>query len=154
DFSMKAAIDVLNKVHSGELPFDRTIKVSVTEGLEKNQVMGRMPFNLKTLEHLHKQNLADFAVMQSPQTSDAERQASTEAFRIRPRKMVTLVEELSLRTQRLQPSLRRMEQISRRMTELENQIENLKNLKSAKDERANLQRELQDLMNMTLESPH
>src|SRR4029077_7391964 len=86
--------------------------------------------------------------------SPKARQSAAENLRIRRRKMVTLIEELSLRTQRLQPSLRRMEQISRRMTELENQIENLKNLKSAKDERANLQRELQDLTNMTLETPY
>ncbi len=38
-------------------------------------------------------------------------------------------------------------------TELESQIEHLKRLKSAKDERANLQRELRDLMLMTLETP-
>jgi len=67
--------------------------------------------------------------------------------------MVTLLEELSLRTQRLQPTMRRMEQISRRMTELQRQLDSLKNLKSARDQRANLQKELRDLMIMTLESP-
>ncbi|HVW02634.1 MAG TPA: RNA polymerase sigma factor RpoD, partial [Planctomycetaceae bacterium] len=153
DYAMKAAIDVLSKVFTTELPFDRTIKVSVTEGLEKNQVLGRMPHNLKTLEHLHKLNLADFATMQSSEVSQKDRQAAEEQLRLRRRKMVTLVEELSLRTQRLLPSLKRLEQISRRMTELEQQIENLKNLRTAKDERANLQKELQDLMNMTLETP-
>lgn len=153
DYSMKAAIDILTRVFAGELPFDRTIKVSVTEGLEKNQVMGRMPLNLKTLEFLHKQNLADFATIQSPQALVKDKQSATENLRMRRRKMVTLIEELSLRTQRLQPSLRKLEQICRRMTELENQIENLKNLKSAKDDRANLQKELQDLVNLTLESP-
>ena len=76
DYAMKAAIDVLAKVFTTELPFDRTIKVSVTEGLEKNQVLGRMPHNLKTLEHLHKLNLADFATMQSSQLTQKERQAA------------------------------------------------------------------------------
>jgi DNA-directed RNA polymerase sigma subunit (sigma70/sigma32) len=67
--------------------------------------------------------------------------------------MVTLIEEMSVRTQRLQPCMRRLSQISFRMTELEQQIDHLKRLKSAKDERANLQRELYDLMLMTLETP-
>ena len=71
----------------------------------------------------------------------------------RRRKMVTLIEELSLRTQRLQPAMKRLEQIADRMTELEQQINSLKRLKSAKDERANLQQELHDLMLMTLETP-
>eukprot|EP00475_Leptophrys_vorax_P016841 TRINITY_DN23347_c1_g1_i6.p1 TRINITY_DN23347_c1_g1~~TRINITY_DN23347_c1_g1_i6.p1 ORF type:complete len:126 (-),score=7.04 TRINITY_DN23347_c1_g1_i6:61-438(-) len=35
DYALKLSIDILTKVHLGELPFDRTIKVSVTEGLEK-----------------------------------------------------------------------------------------------------------------------
>ncbi|MCA9093925.1 MAG: RNA polymerase subunit sigma-70, partial [Planctomycetaceae bacterium] len=58
DYAMRQAIEVLTRVYTGELPFDRTIKVSVTESLEKNQVLGRMPLNLKTLEHLHTLNTA------------------------------------------------------------------------------------------------
>jgi RNA polymerase primary sigma factor len=153
DYVMKAAIDILTRVHKAELPFDRTIKVSMTEGLEKTQITGRMPHNLRTLEELRKQNLADFAVMSSKEASAAEREAARHALTLRRRKMVTLLEELSLRTQRLQPSIKRLEQISARMTELEYQIEHTRHLKSAREERANLQRELLDLMNMTLETP-
>ncbi|MGE3316154.1 MAG: RNA polymerase sigma factor RpoD [Planctomycetaceae bacterium] len=153
DYAMKAAIDILTKVHTGELPFDRTIKVSVTEGLEKNQILGRMPHNLKTLDYLRQKNQADFAKMVDPEASDAERQAAKESLAYRRRKMVTLIEEMSLRTQRLQPCMRRMEQIAARMTELDQQIHQMKRLKSAKDERSNLQRELHDMMMMTLETP-
>lgn len=153
DYAMQASLDILLKVYKGELPFDRTIKVSVTEGLEKNQILGRMPHNLATLEELRKLNLADFAVTMSGDATADERKAAQNSLMVRRRKMVTLLEELSLRTQRLQPTLKRMQQISKRMVELEKQIDNLKNLKSAKDERANLQRELHDLVGMTLESP-
>jgi RNA polymerase primary sigma factor len=150
---MKAGIDILVRVHKAELPFDRTIKVSMTEGLEKTQITGRMPHNLRTLEELRKQNLADFAVVSGREVTPAARDAAWQSLVLRRRKMVTLLEELSLRTQRLQPAIKRLEQISARMTELERQIDNLKNLKSARDERANLQRELHDLMQMTLETP-
>src|SRR5205823_10710573 len=54
DYVMKAGIDILSRVHRAELPFDRTIKVSMTEGLEKTQITGRMPHNLRTLEELRK----------------------------------------------------------------------------------------------------
>ena len=40
DFAARAALEVLQQVHRGELPFDRTIKVSMTEGLEKEQIPG------------------------------------------------------------------------------------------------------------------
>ncbi len=153
DYALKAAVDILTRVHLGELPFDRTIKVSVTEGLEKNQILGRMPHNLKTLEFLRKKNHEDAVKSVMPDTAPKERDRAQKEVEIRRRKMVTLVEELSVRTQRLQPTLKRLEQISNRMTELERQIASLKRVKSAKDERANLQRELHDLMMMTLETP-
>ncbi len=153
DFALKSAIDVLTRVQNGDLPFDRTIKVSMTEGLEKTQVLGRMPHNLKTLDVLYEKNLKDFQRAHDPKASAAERQQAAQQLELRRRKMVTLVEELSLRTQRLQPAQRRLEQISRRMCELEAQLLRLKDIKSAKDERANLQKELEDLQNMTLETP-
>ena len=152
-YALRTAIDLLNKVHASELPFDRTIKVSVTEGLEKNQILGRMPHNLKTIEFLQRKDSLEFAQMMDEATSAAERKEIEGSMAVRRRKMVTLVEELSLRTQRLQPCLKRLEQISLRMDELQDQIDNLKSLKSAKDERSNLVRELGDLQQMTLETP-
>lgn len=153
DYAMRQAIEVLTRVYTGELPFDRTIKVSVTESLEKTQVLGRMPLNLKTLEHLHTLNTADFALVMNPETTVKQKLQSSENLSIRRRKMATLVEEMSLRTQRLQPILKKMSQISQRMTDLEQQIAQLADVKSARDDRANLQKELQDLMYMTLETP-
>ena len=153
DYAMKQAVDILTKVFHGDLPFDRTIKVSVTEGLEKDQIMGRMKHNLSTLEVLRDRNHEDFAVMMSQSATKEEQEAAKHSLAVRRRKMVTLVEELSLRTQRLQPAMKKLAQIASRMIELERQIKSLKRLKSAKDERANLQTELRDLMNLTLETP-
>jgi RNA polymerase primary sigma factor len=155
DYALKLSVDILTKVHLGELPFDRTIKVSVTEGLEKNQILGRMPYNLKTLETLRAKSIADFEIYRNHAHTHSAPEVSAAKLRIeqRRRKMVTLLEELSLRTQRLQPTMRRLEQISRRMLELQRQIDSMKNLKSARDERANLQKELYDLELMTLETP-
>ena len=153
DYALKQSIDILKKVSVGELPFDRTIKVSVTEGLEKNQILGRMPHNLRTLEILRDKSILDFEMISAPGTSAADIKAIHHRLAARRRKMVTLLEELSLRTQRLQPTMRRLEQISNRMDHIQMQIESMKNLKSARDERANLQKELQDLMQMTLETP-
>lgn len=154
DYALKMSLDILTKVHLGELPFDRTIKVSVTEGLEKNQILGRMPHNLKSLEHLRAKNVEDFQIFRNSNGENDPNTVAEAKKRIdqRRRKMVTLLEELSLRTQRLQPTMRRMEQISRRMTDLQHQIDSMRHLKSARDERANLQKELSDLEMMTLET--
>ena len=153
DFPLRTAIEILRKVHHSELPFDRTIKVSVTEGLEKTQILGRMPHNLKTIDLLRQEYLPDAEKMVNPRVSDATREKLVPEIDRRRRKMVTLVEELSVRTQRMQPVMKRLEQINERMVEIQRHLKSIRRLKSAKDERANLQRELQDLVLLTLESP-
>ena len=40
DYVMQTAVKVLRRVHDGELPFDRTVQVSVTDQLEKDQILG------------------------------------------------------------------------------------------------------------------
>ncbi len=52
DYVMRHTVETLRKVHNGQLPFDRTIKVSLTERLTKEQITARMPHNLATLEVL------------------------------------------------------------------------------------------------------
>ena len=49
DYALRTTFETLKRVHEGELPFDRTIKISLTERLSKEQIQARMPHNLKTL---------------------------------------------------------------------------------------------------------
>jgi RNA polymerase primary sigma factor len=153
DYALRNVVDTLKRVHTGELPFDRTVKVSLTENLEKDKIIQRMPHNLRTLEHLLEQNIEDFTKMIDERIADDDKRKLRRSLRIRRRKAVTLVEELSIRTQRVQPLMRKLEQISPRMDELEKQIDDLKGLRSAKEDRANLEKELRDLMLITLEEP-
>ncbi len=152
DFAQQQTIEVLTKVLDGELPFDRTIKVSMTEGLQKEQITGRLPHNLRTLNELRKENIADFEALTSSDLPSHERQDRQRAMVVRRRKMATLLEELGIRTQRLQPIMKRLRQITHRMLELRHQIDRLRTIKSARDERANLQAELADLSRLTLET--
>jgi RNA polymerase primary sigma factor len=151
DGALRQVVDTLRRVHAGDLPFDRTVKVSLTENLEKDKILQRMPHNLKTLEHLMELNDQDFQVILDSRIAEEEKRRVRRTLRIRRRKMVTLVEELSIRTQKVQPLMKKLEQMSARMDELEKQIEDLKGLRSAREDRANLEKELLDLMSMTLE---
>ena len=65
DYVMQTAVKVLRRVQDGELPFDRTVQVSVTDQLEKHQILGRLPHNLRTLETLLKRNRRDYNVVTS-----------------------------------------------------------------------------------------
>lgn len=153
DYALCNVVETLKRVHTGELPFDRTVKVSLTENLEKDKIIQRMPHNLKTLERLMEQNVEEFNRSLEVSVHDDLKRQLRRSLRIRRRKAVTLVEELSIRTQKVQPLMRKLEQISLRMDELEKQIEDLKGLRSAKEDRANLEKELRDLMMITLEEP-
>ena len=62
EYVCQQAFRVLSRVHRGELPFDRTVQVSVTDRLEKDQILGRLPHNLRTLEVLIRQNKADYRI--------------------------------------------------------------------------------------------
>jgi RNA polymerase primary sigma factor len=151
DYALAQVVETLKRVHANELPFDRTIKVSLTENLEKDKILQRMPHNLKTLEHLLEQNVDDFIKSIDERRSDEERRFYRRNLKLRRRKAVTLVEELSIRTQRVQPLMKKLEQISRRMDELEQNIAMMDSQRAAREERANLEKELRDLMMMTLE---
>ena len=153
DYALRLVVDVLKKVDSGELPFDRTVKVSVTENLEKEQILQRMKPNLATLDHLMDCNLRDFrSYIRAKDTPDDARVLRVELAR-RRRKAVTLVEELSIRTQKVQPLMKRLEQIAGRMNEILQQRDLVRAGRGSQDDLANLQKELKDLMVMTLETP-
>jgi len=153
DYALRQVTETLKRVHSGDLPFDRTIKVSQTENLEKDKILARMPHNLRTLEPLMEANVEEFQKLLDERTNRTEREEVRERLRRRRRKTVTLVEELSIRTQKVQPLMKKLEQISQRMDELEAEIDTMRGNRAVKEERANLEKELQDLMLITLEEP-
>lgn len=153
DFAIRSVLDTLKRVHSEELPFDRTIKISQSEQLEKEQILRRMPYNLKTVEPLIELNREDFSRLFNPNLSERERDEIRRRLKLRRRKAVILIEELSIRTQKIQPLMKRLEQISARMDVLEQQIEKLRANHAPAEELESPLNELRELMEMTLDTP-
>jgi RNA polymerase primary sigma factor len=150
---MRNTIATLAKVHKGILPFDRTVKVSLTERLTKEQIIARMPHNLATLTRLTESNAEDFLRLINKRTPPDERNAARKRFIRRRHKTLILVEELSLRTRRVQAMMRQMDETSVRMEQIRARLRLPDASLRSPDERANLRRELRDLMIMTQESP-
>jgi RNA polymerase primary sigma factor len=153
DYALRLAVSTLHQVHRGELPFDRTVKISVTENLEKDQVLGRMPHNLKTLDYLLDENKQDFRRLIGRRTEKAEKTIIHRKLKFRRRKCIRLIEELSVRTQRIQPMMKKLRQICSRMQELREEIRIHRASRVTKEDRANAEKELRDLELMTLETP-
>ena len=155
DYALQTTFATLNRVHAGELPFDRTIKISLTERLSKEQIQARMPGNLKTLEHIIEKNRVAFRTLISKSASKAEKTEARIEFLRGRQKAVSLVEELSLRTRRILPLMDQLNGFADRMVFLQQELQELKPQRShaAQHQRANLKRELRDLMLMTQETP-
>ena len=153
DYAMRSTVQTLHRVHSGELPFDRTIKVSLTERLTKEQITARMPHNLRTLDVLIRQNKADFEMLVRNSTSPRLKAEVRRRFILNRRKCLQLVEELSLRSRRVTPLLKHLEDISKRMNFIRARLAELGNDAVSRDEAADLRQEQRELMLVTQESP-
>ncbi|MCS7471693.1 sigma-70 family RNA polymerase sigma factor [Stieleria sp. ICT_E10.1] len=153
DYALRHTVEVLHRVHEGELPFDRTIKVSLTEHLTKEQISARMPHNLRTLDHLIAQNREDFEAMARKSTPPRLKAEVRRRFIARRRKALELVEELSLRSRRVTPMLARLEEFSNRMNYIRTRLAELGNDAISRDEAADLRQELRELMMLTQETP-
>ena len=136
DFVIQYALRILNRVHKGELPFDRTVQVSVTDRLEKDQILGRLPHNLETVQELLRRNNEDVRTAFSKSTKMSVRREAWRRLNRRRKRAVKLVEELGLRTQRIETMIRTLDEFSRRADDLKNQIDSHKRAKLPAAERA------------------
>ncbi len=155
DYMLLGAIGLLKKIRDGELRIDRTVEVSVTNTAEKKKIMLRLHPNLKTIEHLLHRNRQDFRVVISRSTPMAVRRATYRQMVRRRAKAVRLVGEMKLRSQKLQPLFENLQDISRRMNSLVEQLSEIRangpsDFSTSEEE---LRAELRYLMRFTIESP-
>lgn len=151
DYAMRAVVETLKKVYHGELPFDRTVKVSLTEQLTKEQISARMPHNLKTIDRLLEANRQDFQLLIRKSVSEEDKRAAKSRYMRRKQKLLVLVEELSLRTRRVEPLVQQLRDFSNRITEIRGELAQL--MPRETNRRKELLRELRDLVVITQESP-
>ena len=154
DYVIQTAFKVLRRVHDGELPFDRTVQVSVTDRLEKDQILGRLPHNLRTLETLLKRNRRDYRVATSRKHPIGERRSAWRRLAFRRRRAVRLVEELGLRTQRIEPMIKTLDEFSRRVDELKARIIEHRRGHRLPKEREPWVREFRNILRATQETPN
>lgn len=153
DLVIQYAFKVLKRVHLGELPFDRTVQVSVTDRLEKDQILGRLPHNMRTLEVLLKRNREDYRASLSKSKKHGVRMEAWTRLNRRRKRAVKLVEELGLRTQRIELMIRTLEDQSRRVDELKTKIDAHKKSRLPAEDRAAMIKEFRGILKVTQESP-
>jgi len=122
DYCIQQATEILNQVHDSDLPFDRTMKVSTAENLSKETITERMPANLATIQRIIAHNQEDWQDIRNPKVNDTARRRVKRSLFRRRRRAAKLLEELSLRTSKIQPLMKKLQHISDKMYELERMI--------------------------------
>ncbi len=152
DYCARSAEEILQQVHDGTLPFDRTMKMSSTENLVRAVVKKRLPQNLGTANKLLEQNTAMFEKSMDDGDLAEERKYLKQIHRNR-RKVATLLEELSLRTDRIQQMMKKLQAISRKMHQLAETIEAGANREYTPEDIDAMRQELRGLQDLVLETP-
>ena len=134
DYCAGLAVEILQQVHDGRLPFDRTMKISTSEHSAKTRISTRIPINLETVRALLKRNEDNWTEASAARIPAAQKRELERGIRDRRRKISKLVEELSLRTSRIQPLMKKLRGLHRKMRELETRIESQKKRQTMSEE--------------------
>ncbi len=146
------AVEILKQVHSGTLPFDRTMKLSTAENLVRSVLKKRLPHNIETAQKLINLNYSLFHKMRESQDITKVKGTLRRIHRNR-RKLATLLEELSLRTSRIQPMMKKLQSIQRKMQEIQKRIDEGPDKEYGAEDITSMKEELDGLQELNLETP-
>ena len=121
DYCARNAVDILQQVYQGTLSFDRTMKISTAENLVRAVIKKRMPQNIATVNKLLKIDRNLFRKSLQARSA-ADIKDILKRMHRNKRKVATLLEELSLRTSRIQPMKNKLHGICQKMRQLERTI--------------------------------
>jgi RNA polymerase primary sigma factor len=151
DYCLQSAVEILQQVDDGDLPFDRTMKISTDEGMaDKGTIGQRIPMNLTSVRQMLARNRENWDDLRGAKTKKEQEEVRL-AIRRRRRRSVKLLEELALRTSKVTPLMKKLSSISTKMVELEQRIEELKKIKEPGEDLEVCQEELSGLEDLVLE---
>ncbi len=152
DYCARNSLDLLQQVHDGSMSFDRTIKVGTVQNMTKSVIKKRLPENIKTVDGLLKVNQSLFRQILNDQNKSEGKEALKQLRRSK-RKIATLLEELSLRTSRIQPIKNKLHGICEKMYQLEQLIQAGPNGDITAQDIESMNQELNGLQELVMETP-
>jgi len=152
DYCARNALDILQQVHDGTLSFDRTMKISTAENLVRSVIRKRMPDNIQTANKLLKVNCSLFKKFLQAENTTGSKRLLKKIHRNK-RKIATLLEELSLRTSRIQPMKSKLHGIRQKMYQLEQIIAEGESQDYTAEDIDAMKQELEGLQDLAMETP-
>ncbi len=149
DLASATATTILEQVAEGMLPFDRTMRVSTANHSAKNSVMKRIPQNLGTVASILRADQEGWQALR--ESDDPEvRSRIRQQMRRRRRHAALLLEELALRTSRIQPLMYKLENVLGKLKQVERRLADPP-ADMTEDDLAVMGEEREGLMDLTLE---
>ena len=152
DYCARNAVDILQQVHDGTLSFDRTMRISTAENLVRSVIRRRMPDNIQTANKLLKVNCSLFKKFLQAENTTGSKRLLKKIHRNK-RKIATLLEELSLRTSRIQPMKSKLHGIRQKMHQLEQIIAEGESQDYTAEDIDAMKQELEGLQDLAMETP-
>jgi RNA polymerase primary sigma factor len=97
---LRRLVEMFDQVHKGNLNLDPHIDVVTSAGLTRERIVSRMPYNLKTLNKLFLTSAKDFTACLRTRSNRARQSLQRSLYR-QMHKAITLMEEMSPRTEML-----------------------------------------------------
>jgi RNA polymerase primary sigma factor len=142
--TLECVIDTFERVLAGDLALDPTIDVITTLERSREQILQRMPHNLRTLRHLLDGSREDFQNYLRAGVG-AQTRLRRELWR-RLRKAVVLAEELSPRIEKLDEWTDELIKLSREMGRVQDQLDRRGDRSAAdRERRTKLHKQLREL---------
>jgi RNA polymerase primary sigma factor len=153
DFSQEISVKILEDITNGDLPFDRTLAINIEFENQKEKLLKQFPVHTKALRTILKKNREDYGQLKLKRTSAKDRYRLLKNVRNRQRKGSAIIEELCIRTKKLQPIMKRLQEISSGMNSLKKQIVLCKKRDKAKGKLRDLKSQLSEYEDLVLETP-
>ncbi len=142
---IEQCIETLQDVHGGEVPFDRTLNVAAVPELEKDGLAARLPENIATARKLLERTHEAWKQWRERRLSPAAQVELQRKMQNWNRKGQILLEELGLRTRKIQPMMKQIMELYTRMGEVERQLTGLDNSRKNKARKRGLEAEFTHL---------
>jgi len=153
DYCARNALDLLQQVHEGLLSFDRTMRTSPAENLAKSTIKRRLPANCGTVSKMLQMNQNLLKKVIKSLNGDRPDKAMLKRAHRNSQKIATLLEELSLRTSRIQPMQNKLHAICEKMRQLQRIIEAGPNMDYTSEDIEAVKQELIGLQELVNETP-
>ncbi|MCD6404691.1 MAG: RNA polymerase sigma factor RpoD [Planctomycetes bacterium] len=153
EYVLDKVLEILEEVQRGDLPFDRTMRMSDALDLSKEEIINRLSANIDTVLKIIDRDRSFFHEILSYKTRAGKARELRSRINAGRDRAVALVEELSIKTQRLQPVMDELRSIYARTFELAEEIRVFKGQKDQQDMVRMLKLHLAELQTKVCETP-